>query len=172
MLFGTLLLLIRGISAAGARTSEPEISLFADSTELRACPREFISQVFSSHDSEFVLATNSSQLVRMFRYERRQVALVWVKQTSAAIQSTMREHKHIARMSNDLEFQTEVKLWLLYSELMLLCGVLFVAVQSIGPLSVRRLAMYADAHSQRLAQVQQSFKEATSPRELPRVGAA
>jgi hypothetical protein len=166
------LLTIRGVAAARAASLESGSLLPCDTTEIPACPRDFAARVFSAEDSQFVRATNSPQLAKLFQLERKQVALIWIQQTSAAIQRVMNEHKQIARLSHDIDFETEVKLLYLYSELMLLCGVLFVAVRYIGPVGVRRLAVYADAHSQRLAQVQQSFKAATRPPELPRVGAA
>jgi hypothetical protein len=161
-----LLMAARGISAARALPSGSDVSLPEDGAELAPCPPEFVSRIFSSDDSEFVSGTKSPQLQQFFRRERKVVALLWVQQISAAIQRTMREHAQIARGSDDLEFGTEMKLALLYAELMLICGVLFVAIQSAGPLWLHGLAVYADRHSQRLAQVQQSFKAATTPREL------
>lgn len=167
-----LLMATRGISAARELSSRSEVPLSEDGAELAPCPPEFVSQIFSRDDSEFVSATKSPPLRQLFYRERKAVALLWVQQTSAVIQRIMREHPHLARGSHDLEFATEVKLILLYGELMLICGVLFVAIQSAGPLGLRGLAIYADAHSQRLAQVQQSFKAATSTRELHGAGAS
>lgn len=167
-----LLLMIRGVAAARGLSSEGDLMLLDDTAELPACPSELVSRVFSQDDSRFVLATKSPLLVKLFQSERKQVALVWIRQMSAAIQRTMREHKRIARVSHDLEFATELRLLLLYSELMLICGLLFVAVQSVGPIGLYRMAAYADGHAQRLTQVQQSFKAATSPQEFPRAGAA
>ena len=157
----------KGISAARRGTSQFDALLLEDGSAFPACPTDLVARVFSAEDAKFIRAANSPQLDELFHRERKQVALVWVQQTSAVIQRIMREHKQIARVSHDIDFQTEVKLLLLYSELMLLCGVLSLAVQSIGPLGVRRLAIYADAHSQRLAQVQESFKVATSPATFP-----
>ena len=78
----------------------------------------------------------------------------------------------MARASEGLEFFTELKLFLAYGELMLFCGVLFVAIRSAGPAWLGRMAVYVDAQSQRLAVAEQSFRAATTPREFPRVGAA
>jgi hypothetical protein len=167
-----LLVGIRGVSAARERSSRSDVPFSEDGSELSLCPPEFVSRIFSSDDSEFVSATRSPQLRQLFRRERKAVALLWVQQTSAAVQRIMDEHRQLARVSRNLEFVTEAKLLLLYAELMLICGALFAAIQSAGPLSLRRLAIYADAHSQRLAQVQQSFKAASTPRELHGAGAA
>jgi hypothetical protein len=165
------LLAAQGLATARKGKSQFDAMLLDDDSAFPACPPDFVRRLFSPDDSKFISQTNSSQLSELFQRERKQVALVWVQQTSAAIQRTMRDHKQIARVSSDIDFQTEVKLLCLYSELLCLCGALSLAIQSIGPLRVRAIAVYADAHSQRLAQVEHSFRAATSPRELPRVGA-
>jgi hypothetical protein len=171
LLLTLVLLMAKGMAAARGVSSGSDDSLLGDAAEFPPCPAEFVPRVFSSEDSRFVSGTQSPQLVKLFRSERKAVALVWVRQSSAAIQRTMREHAQIARASEGLEFATELKLFLLYGELMLVCGVLFVAIQSAGPLWLGRMAGYVDAHSQRLVQAQQAFRAATSPRDLPRVGA-
>jgi hypothetical protein len=171
-LLGILLLMVRGFSAARGANPESDYPPFDNPADCPACPSEFVARVFSNDDSRYVLAINSPALAKLFQRERKQVALAWVRQISAAIQRTMREHKQVSRTSHDLDAGTELKLLLLYSELMLLCGVLFVAVRSVGPLGLRRLADYAESHSRRLATVHQSVKTAAGSRELPRAGAA
>jgi hypothetical protein len=171
LLLTLVLLVVKGMAVARGVSSGSDDSLLGDAGEFPPCPPEFVPRVFSPQDSRFVSGTQSPQLVKLFRSERKAVALLWVRQISAAIQRTMREHAKIARTSAGLEFTTELKLFLLYGQLLLICGVLFVAIQSAGPLSLGRIAVYVDAHSQRLVQAQQAFRAATSPHDLPRVGA-
>ncbi len=171
-LLGVLLLMVRGIFAARGANLESDYPPFDDPTNYPACSSEFVARVFSDQDSRYVLTINSPQLAKLFRGERKRVALAWVRQTSASIQCTMLEHKQVSRTSHDLNAAIEFKLLLFYSELMVLCGVLFVAVGAFGPLGLGRLAGYAQAHSERLAHVHQSLKAASSARELPRIGAA
>src|SRR5207249_5556980 len=64
-----------------------------EGTELEACPPEFVAQIFSSGDLAYVGRLNSRELQRQFRHERNGVALVWVQQTSAAVQRIMRRHE-------------------------------------------------------------------------------
>lgn len=165
-----LLVAAKGLSVAKELPSGSDVPSLEDGAELAPCPPEFVSRIFSRTDSEFVASTKSPQLRQLFRRERKLVALLWVQQTSAAVQRTMHEHARVARGSEDLEFVTEMKLFLLYVELTLICGMLFVAIQSAGPLWLRGLAIYADAHSQRFAQVQQSIKAVT--RELHGAGSS
>jgi hypothetical protein len=165
--FITLVLLtLKGVAMAG------ELSLIEDGADIPACTPEFVSRVFSSEDARFISGARSDQLAKLFHSERKAVALIWVRQISVSIQSTMRDHTRIARSSEGLEFLTELKLFATYIQLMLFCGLLFVAIQSVGPSWLGSMATYVDAHSQRLASAQQSFRAATAPREFPRVGAA
>jgi hypothetical protein len=175
MIGGLLLLLLlllgtRGISAARGLSARSDLLLCDDAADLAPCPQEFVPKIFSRADWEFVSQTKSPKLAKLFRRERKAVALLWVRQTSAAIQRVMGEHAAAARGSHDLEFTTEVKLVLLYGELMLLCGALFLAIQSAGPLWLRGVALYADSLSQRFAEVQQAFAAAATPREIHTMG--
>jgi hypothetical protein len=170
LLFLLLLLGTRGVSAARGWSSKSDLPLHDDPAEVAPCPPEFVFKIFSRADWEFASATKSPKIEKLFRRERKAVALLWVRQTSAAIQRVMREHAEAARGSGDLEFTTEVKLVLQYGELMLLCGVLFLAIQSAGPLWVRGVALYADSLSRRIAEVQQAFAGAATPREIHTMG--
>jgi hypothetical protein len=161
-----LLLGARGSAAAQEIVSRLDVSLLDDEGGLDPCPPEFVTRIFAPDDWEFVRDTKSRELQRLFRRERKQVALVWVHQTSTAIRRIMREHTEITRQSRDLHFGTETKLVLLYGELMLICGMLFLAIQSAGPERVGGLAVYADTLSQRLAQAQQDFKVVTTGQEF------
>jgi hypothetical protein len=157
-----LLLAARGSAAAREIASRLDVPLVDDEDGLDPCPPEFVTRIFAPDDWEFVRDTKSRELQRLFRRERKQVALVWVHQTAAAIRRIMREHTEITRQNRDLHFATETKLVLLYGELMLICGLLFLAIQSAGPERVGGLAVYADTLSQRLAQAQQDFKVVTT----------
>lgn len=178
LLIGTVLLLsllwmaARNTTAARKLSAKSDASLVEDGAELTPCPPEFVARIFDPGDWKFVSNTKSPQLEKLFRRERKLVALLWVQQTSAGIRRIMREHKKASRESHDLNFATETKLVLLYVELMLICGLLFLAIQSTGPLPLRKLAVYADTLSQRLAQVQQHVRVATAGREFHGAGSS
>jgi hypothetical protein len=164
-----LLLLVfatRRSTTAREMSSRLDVSLLDDEVGLDPCPPEFVTRIFALDDWEFVRGTNSLELQKLFRRERKVVALAWVHQTSRAIRRIMREHTEITRQSHDLNFATETKLVLLYGQLMLICGMLFLAIQSAGPERVGSLAVYADTLAQRLAQAQQDFKVATTGQEF------
>ncbi len=172
LLIGGLLLLLllllgaRGISAARGLATKSDLSPCDDAADFATCPQEFVPKIFSRVDWEFIAQTKSPKLARLFRRERKAVALFWVRQTSAAIQRVMKEHAVAVRESHDLEFTTEVKLVLRYGELMLLCGALFLAIESAGPLWLSGLALYADSLSRSISEAQQAFAAAATPREI------
>ncbi len=172
LLLGTVLLLLLLLMAARASAAAREVSstsdapLLEEEAGLDLCPAEFVSRIFGSDDWEFVSNTNSRQLQEFFRRERKLVALVWVHQTSTAIRRIMRQHTEATRQSHDLHFATETRLVLLYAELMLICGLLFLAIQAAGPQRVRGLAVYAGALSGRLAQAQHDFQAVATGREF------
>jgi hypothetical protein len=178
LLLGIVLLLLlllmaaRGSMAAQELGSTPDLPLLEDDAGLDTCPAEFVGRIFSSDDWEFVSDTRSRQLQELFRRERKLVALAWVHQTSIAIRRIMREHTEATRQSHDLRFATETKLVLLYAELMLICGMLFLAIQAASPQRVRGLAVYAGALSGRLAQAQHDFKTVTTGREFHGAGSS
>jgi hypothetical protein len=141
-----------------------------DAPDLTLCPPEFVARIFSHDDQEFVVATKSSHLEKLFKRERKAVALVWVQQTSAAIRRIMREHVIAARQSKDLELTTEVRLLALYVRLMFVCWVLFAVIYSTGPVWLRGLAVYADVLSQRIVCAQQALGTVTVAREIHGAG--
>lgn len=167
-----LLLLLAVKSALAGRdvSSGPNAALLGDVPELTLCPPEFASRIFSNNDFEFVVATKSSGLRRLFERERKDVALLWVRQTSAAIRHIMCEHAVVARENRELEFATELRLLALYVQLMVVCGILFVVIQSTSPLWLRGLAMYADSLSRRIAWAQKVFESTPVSREVHGMG--
>src|SRR5947208_16394643 len=103
---------------------------------LRRPPRSTLfpyTTLFRSRDDwDFVSKMNCAGLEALFRRERRAVALLWVRHMAADIRAGMREHGAAARRSPNLNPVTEGKLCLQYAECMLICGVLFAAIQLAG----------------------------------------
>jgi hypothetical protein len=170
VLIAVLLLLLivlvwaKGLSAARELASRSDAMFPDDESKFALCPAELVPRIFSRQDSEFVSATGSPQLQRLFRRERKAVALLWVQQTSASIQRIMREHKQVSRSASDLDFSTEMKLVSQYASLMLICGALYLVIQVAGPMRLLALAVYADSLLQHIAQAEQAFQVATTVR--------
>ena len=169
-----LLLLLGGKSIAG-RPTRSSISdddwLPGDADGAVACAPEFVQKIFSPADQDFVLATNSPELLSLFRRERKKVALLWIRQTSAGIQRIMRQHARVARGNYDLDFGTEMKVIFHYGQIMLICGILAVLIRFAGPMWLRSLALYADELMQQITEVQENIHAATVHGKIHTVGA-
>jgi hypothetical protein len=165
VIIGIVLLL--GLAAKGwlAARDLQETALAASETEpAPPCPESFVSRVFSRGDWEFVRGLDAYGIERLFRRERKKVALVWVSQTSMMIRKVMREHAEAARQSTNLEFTTELNILVQFLMLMIVCGMLSVAIAAAGPLFLGGLAHFAQRLSQRVAKVQESLQAAVPAR--------
>jgi len=142
-----------------AREVPPQAALQPQGVDLplEPCPAEYVSKIFSREDWEFVASMNSPALQRFFLAERKSLALLWVLQTAAGIQKVMRQHAEFSRGSADLEFATEMHLFFRYAELRVICAVLIVSIELVGPLSLRGLALHASKLSLRIEQAQETF---------------
>jgi hypothetical protein len=118
------------------------------------CPKEFVSRVFSRGDWEFVQGLKSHGIERLFEHERKKVALVWVRQTSALVRKAVREHAYAARQSKNLEFLREVNILSQFLILILSCRVLSIAIHIAGPVRLSGLAQFAQRLSQQVDTLQ------------------
>jgi hypothetical protein len=156
-----LLLLLMGVATQGWLASRKLQDLApASSGEdvLQACSEELVSRIFSRADWEFVRGLKAGSIERLFERERKKVALVWVRQTSAMIRKVMREHAQAARQSKNLKSWTEINILAQFLALMTICGILSVAIRIVGPLWLGSLAHFVHTLSQRLTKVQTSFQ--------------
>jgi hypothetical protein len=166
------LLVMRGSSVRSELSFRTDLPLYDETMgDLSLCPPEFAARIFSPADWTFVSRERSREIVRLFQHERRVVALVWVHQTRTTIHRIMREHTRVTRQSPDLHLATEAKLLAHYFQLVAICDLLILAIQSAGPARVGSLATYAASLSQRFADAQHALAITTAARDL-RVGAA
>jgi hypothetical protein len=141
----------------------------ASDFESEPCPAEAVSRIFSGQDWEFVSATQSEALKRYFRWERKSVALLWVQEVSAGMREIIRDHAALARRSENLDFTTELEIFLQYAQLRAICGLLFALILLGGPHWVRGLALHANGLMVRFGRAQEALRAATgaqAPRSL------
>lgn len=173
---GMLLLLLLEVwrkATVTAREVPPLGEILAEGAQcpVEPCPAEYVSKIFSRADWEFVAAMKSPALEGFFRAERKSLALLWVQQTTSGIQKIMRQHAEVSRRSQDLDFATEMRLFIRYAELRMICGILFVSIEVAGPLWMRGLALRASGLSQRIEQAQEAFHAAAEEaREVRTIG--
>jgi hypothetical protein len=131
-----------------------------------ACPPEFVSQIFSGQDLEFVSQLRSPSLKGHFLRERSAVALLWVQQTTAAIRRIMSRHLEASRLSEDIEFSVEARIFLQYAQLRLICGVLFLLIGLAGPHRLYGMALRANKLTQRIGDALGEFESGAREREI------
>jgi hypothetical protein len=162
-----LLLLLLAAAAKGWLTSRGlnEMSIFSEEDAMmEKCAEETVSNIFSRSDWEFVQSLKMGSIEKAFQRERKRVALIWVRQTSAMVQRVMQAHMKAARESTNLEVSTETKILGHFLLLMTVCGILSTAIQVGGPLWLSGLAHFADRQSRRVTQLQQAMQAAVPAR--------
>jgi len=150
--------------------SEERQSGLEEGAELEACPPEFVSQIFSSGDVAYVARLNSPELERQFHHERNGVALLWVRQTAAAVDRIVRRHVEASRRSRDIELLTEARILLQYAQLRAACALMFVGIGLTGAQKVRAVALYADSLNQRIGQIAREFDAGLRAQEIESAG--
>lgn len=167
LLFLLLLVLWRK-AAVSAReiSSQGDLQPNDEAAAREACPVETVSKIFSREDQEFVSGLQCASIEKLFRAERKSLALLWVQQTTRRIRGIMREHTELTRRAPDLEFRTEIKVLFRYAELRMVCGFLFLSIELAGPFWMRGLAMYANNMSQRIGQSHEAYLATTRPNRI------
>jgi hypothetical protein len=169
-----LLLLLLAVAVRGWLVSRETTGLRGseDASGQEACPAEFASYIFSPADWRYVRAMKSPDIEKLFRRERRTVALVWVRQTSSAIRQIMREHAAVARQSRNLNVVTELTIFVQFAALLTICGAIRLGIDLAGPMRLAGLAGYAQKLVQRIAKAEQAFVLATQERARAEIGRA
>lgn len=166
MLVGAILIGLMGILVLkSALANRADVSTGNEGSPEEACPSEFVASLFSDRDVKFVAALDAPEVLRMFRKERRLLAMQWIEQTRAQIRRIMREHKTAARRSTDLAVRTELLLAAQHLQLVLLCQALAVSIQMVDPPTLRHVALHADRLAERLAESHRAFERALGGRE-------
>jgi hypothetical protein len=125
------------------------------------CPLEVTHSIFSQEDLEFVIHLGSPRLLRIFREERKGVALHWVRRTSHEIRMIMQEHARSARLSQNLKPAAEAKLFFQYIVLRLTCKLLMIFVRFISPPVVHGIGVYLSKLYDQIGHAQHEFEIAT-----------
>ena len=165
-----ILVWVRAAATSRELPLAPDEWLFDKGDNVEACPPEFVSRIFSRDDLAFVWRQNSPELKRLFRQERSAVALFWVHETSTAIRRIMRRHLEASRLNEDLELAVEVKVFLQYAQLRVMCGVLFLLVGLAGPQMLRGMALYTGRVTQRIGAYLREFESGTRAHEVNGAG--
>lgn len=100
--------------------------------------------IFSSEDRQFISAEGDKPVCKLFRRERRRLALRWIERQKYQSVSIMRRHREASGRAADLQPAREATLFLRYCQLRCMFEVLAVLVWLVGPEGLRGLAERAD----------------------------
>ena len=106
---------------------------------------EILLRTFSDDDQHFVETLADASLQRMLAYERKRIALRWIRRKTAEARFIMREHLRRARAAKDLNVSAEIRLALQYIELLTHFKLLAFIVLIVGPAGLRRRALQTNA---------------------------
>jgi hypothetical protein len=102
---------------------------------------EILLRAFGDDDLQFITALGDKDVERLLLFERKRIALRWIRRKSAEARSIMREHANRARESSDLRVSGEARLAFRYLELLMLCEVLSLSVFLFGPAGLQKFAV-------------------------------
>jgi hypothetical protein len=100
-------------------------------------------------------------LLRIFREERKGVALHWVRRTSHEIRMIMQEHARSARLSQNLNAAAEAKLFFQYIVLRVTCALLMIFIRFMSPPALHGIAAYLRKLYDQIGHAQHEFEIAT-----------
>lgn len=144
-----LLLLLIGMKQEGGRGVAGAPEEAAPKREKSgAGPRIAEQRLFSREDQRYVERLNNPAILRLYKQERRQVALHWVKQTEQEVSAIMKRHRLMARSNPDLDARLEAVLLLRHLELQAICSVMICVIRIAGPRAVGDLAQFAASVSE------------------------
>ncbi len=152
-IFLVLLLFITGNAEASERASGAAPEGPGAEGRDAGLPLELVVRIFSREDRDFIFRMRSPRLQRIYKEERRQVALHWVRRTSREARRIMRVHRLNSRQSQDLEVATEASLLVQYLNLRLVFGLLGLLIRAFGPHALSDLAAHAGELYQRIGRV-------------------
>ena len=102
-------------------------------------PPELVERIFTPEDLDYVVSHAPGPVHKLFRNERKQLALSWARQVRAAIVHLRRFHLGKARQYAGLEWRTEIELAIDFAILLLACRILELAIYWRGPYAAGRM---------------------------------
>jgi hypothetical protein len=132
------------------------------SEKFEVCPQELVDRIFSREDWRLISQTHSHTLERLFLQERKRVALVWVRQTSLSIRHVMRDHTEAAKQAADIRLRTELSLFLMYIQLLLMCETLSLLITAVGPPRLAKIASYVHGLSRQISYAHEAFAKSNA----------
>jgi len=116
----------------------------------RSIPTRVAEKIFEPADFEFVRNSGSPEALNLFQRERRRLALLWLKHVRQQAGRVVRNHAQKVRMSKRLDPAGEFEIAVRYYSFLGICGLAWLLLHFLGPVTIRHLVRYAAGLSSRL----------------------
>jgi hypothetical protein len=116
-------------------------------------PAEFVDQIFSRRDLEFVTANTSPEIQQLFLDERKKIVLGWVSEIRRQIVYLQHFHLGHSRHFARLKFSSEIALALGFAALRMECRALYLLFYIRGPFGAPYFAGRTVAAASRLCEI-------------------
>jgi hypothetical protein len=128
----------------------------------RESAAHLLSRIFSASDLQYVQRQNNPHVLRLFRHERKRVALLFLGDLRARTHQIKTVHARAALNAIAPNPGAEVRIAVGYFSILFFTAMLSLLVQIFGISAIRFLAAPASAlaaHLSRLAQISQSVRD-------------
>lgn len=170
-----LLLLLFVLSRRNARAEGSAQALLEARGALRALqsgllPAEFVDQIFSQRDLEFVTASTPPEVQQLFLDERKKIVLAWVSEIRRQIVHLQHFHLGHSRHFARLKFSSEIALALDFAALHMECRALYLLFYIRGPFGAPYFAGRTVATAARLCEITGKSLAFLTPAGVTRMG--
>jgi hypothetical protein len=164
VLLGFLLVVVLMLAARTSEDAPPAIP--DDAAPLTPFSRDtaapLLSKIFSASDLHYVQRQNNPHVLRLFRHERKRVALLFLTDLRMRTHEIKTLHARAALNAAAPNPAAEIRIALGYFSILFFTAVLSLLIQIFGISAIRFLAAPASAlagHLSRLAQISQSVRD-------------
>lgn len=150
VLLGTLILIFSArLLVQSSRQRHGQVVTIEDFSRARAALDSLfvetaaIKRIFAKEDMEFISEATTEDVQRLFRKERKGLALQWVRMTQKQVAHLMDLHLRLASYTKEPSPRYEVKLTANYLCFILASYGLLILLSLFGPFEAARIVAYA-----------------------------
>lgn len=123
---------------------------FTGSLRFEERRKDIVERIFGREDWDFVVSQGSKELLRLFLFERKQLALCWLSEIRNQARAAMRFHVSRAGRSRKVVALVELKVALNYFSIRLKCELIAFVLLLRGPVALRRMVGQASHLAEQL----------------------
>jgi hypothetical protein len=127
-------------------------------------PQELAARLFGPEDREFIAKQGCARLMRLFRQQRTELALCWLRGVRANASRLMDIHNRAAGKNSGLQPLVELRIFIEYFAIQAVCQILALAIWVRGPVDLSHMIRYVQDLSNRLyAGIRELFPAELAP---------